>query len=65
MKKMLIESWITTIIGILIAIFSGFAMWYEKTPLWGSVVMWAVAAIFIFADEEEIKKLFEKALKLK
>lgn len=65
MKKNIVESWITTALGTLIGIFGGFTLWFEKTPLWGSIVMWVVAAIFIFADEKFIKGIADKVLKLK
>ena len=60
MKKNIVESWITTIIGVLIAMFGGMVFWYDKTPLLGCVVIWIVSAMFIFADEKAIKGLFDK-----
>jgi hypothetical protein len=65
MKKNLIESWITTVIGIFIAIFGGLIFWFDKSPLWGTVIVWVVSAMFIFADEVAIKGLLNKIPKLK
>jgi len=63
MKKLLIESWITTILGTLIGIFGGVTFWYGKTTLWETIPVWIIAVIFIFADEKFIKGLLDKFVK--
>lgn len=60
MKKNLIESWITTVLGVLIAIFGFATFWVGKTTLWETMPIWIVGVVLVFADEKFIKGLVGK-----
>ena len=65
MTKNIIESWITTTLGVLIVIFGGVTFWFEKAPLWGCISIWIIGGIFVFANEKKILNLVDKLPKLK
>lgn len=65
MTKNIVESWITTVLGIFIAIFGGVAFWFDKASVWGCIAIWIIGAVFIFANEKKIMSLLDKIPKFK
>jgi len=66
MKKNLIESWITTVIGVVIIGFSiGFYFFSDKINLGAFITLIVLGLVCVFVYEKGLKMLFDKVFKLK
>jgi len=65
MKKRVIESWISTILGTLILLLSNYFFFFsEELSMWTYLMVSVFGMVLIYADEKRVKQLFNYLFKL-
>jgi len=64
MKKRL-QHWITSILGILLFVFTGAMMYWDKLEVLESIPLFGLSILLLVAKDDLIKKYISKTLNIK